>query len=766
MFVVYLCVVMIRKTNAHNTNTWQTIALIGLMMVIGLALRVWFVSVNELQPTNSPADDGDYYQRALRFATSGRYIDDFWLIRPPLHIFLFTTMLRIGIILGDIPGLTLVRAAQIVLSLIAIPIGYDLAKRLYGKRSGFVFAGILAVWYPLVELPTHLFTEPLFIMLLLTHMWLLILWRDHRRWSLLVLSGIMLGLTALTRSVAVYGAPFVVLWLLLETLSHTKQWEPLQQWLFALFKRRTKQANAESKEEEASPLPDWQHVRHIASLLVRRLALFLIPMILVIVPWTVRNYVVYDRFILIDTIGSVNLWLHMEKYDEKGVEIIRQMPQRDRHVFASEDTMRMFQEDPIHFWNMLWRNAWLHFLHIWKAQFLEDFLLKVSFYGRPLRHVMPLGIAGDILWLAFTTASMLAFAAPLRDGMFRWLALCWIGYTMLTVMLFHLEPRYLMPLWLMVSLYGSWALGYPKQLFALLRQHWLSKALAIGLVGAFLLLFFTYRNYPEMIQLGISRESHHAAGVRAYEAGDYDTAVRELQTVFDVQPTFVTSRAELGMALIAQGNLAEAETLLGDDDAQHILVARGMLARAHGDEHEAAKLFTKAEKKSGDNVQRMVMEWGLPPATNYVDIGTGRDMGYIEGFSLPEETATALELSYRWLQGNGHVVVPLEQPITEGAMLSLRLTSGQDHPVPLHITFRSAHTSYTLSPITVSPGRWRTYRVVIPAALQGQQQLDMQFDAPIFIPAHNHWGTNDIRPLSLMVNAVWVSQDAEEEDTP
>ena len=611
-------------TYSDTRRTWlQTVLPIALIMLVGLALRLWFVSVNELQPTNSPADDGDYYQRALRFATTGHYIDDFWLIRPPLHVFLFTMMLRFSIMLGNVDGLTLIRGAQIVLSLIAIPIGYDLARRLFGRRPGFVFAGMLAVWYPLVELPTHLFTEPLFIMLLLLHLWLLVMWRDERRWLLLVLSGIMLGLTALTRSVGMYGAVFVLFWLLVDALFSDGGRKDAGDGKVRAEPHAKAQRTQRSAQEPR--IPRIPRIAARLPMMVRRSLLFLLAMAAVILPWTYRNYVVYERFIPIDTIGSVNLWLHMEKYEEKGVEILKQMPQRDRHVFSTEDTMRMFHEDPLHFWNMLWRNAWLHFLHIWKAQFIEDFLLKLSFFGRPLRAVWPLGIAGDVLWFVFTAGSMVALAAPWREGTFRWVAIGWIAYTMLTVMLFHLEPRYLMPLWLMLMLYGAWFLGSPGKLLRLLWQQPLNGGLALVLLGAFLLLCFSYRNYPETLAMGYQRESHRAAGVQAYAAGDYATAVQELQTVRETQPIFVSSTAELAHALIAQGRLDEAEALLTDPEldtaAQHILLARGALAWAQGDAEEAAERITKAEKKAGDNIQRMAMQWLRPPATRLSQSG-------------------------------------------------------------------------------------------------------------------------------------------------
>lgn len=734
------------------------IAFLLLLVLPGLILRLWFVSVNELDPQLSPADDGDYYQRALRFATTGRYIDDFWLIRPPLHVFLFALMLRISIVLGDVPGLLLIRAAQTGLSLLAIPIGYGLARRLFSHRAGIIFALLLAVWYPLVELPAHLFTESLFVFLFLLHLWLLVRWRDEQHWLLLVAAGLSLGLTALTRSVALYGAIFVIGWLLLERVGAQR--------------RAVRDDPQQSKQQPGStpltPAPiratvgAWAGaVRRALPSFGRVLVLFLVPCALIIIPWTYRNYVVYQRVIPIDTIGSVNLWLHMEKREEKGVEILKTMPQRDRHVFSVQETKRMFMEDPLHFWNMLWRNAWLHFLHIWKGQFIEDFLLKSSFYGRPLRAVWPLGMAGDLLWFVFTIGGIAALAAPLREGAFRWLALGWVAYTILTVMIFHVEPRYLMPLWLMLMLYSSWALGELGELLRLLRRAWLHSVLVLVLVFGFLGLCFTYRDYPATIVMGIQREWHHAAGQRAFARGDYDAAVQEFRQALAAQPIFVSSRAYLALALAAKGDTAAAQELIGSDTAQHALVARGAIAQAQGKMEQAATLFTRAEKKAGEDVQTMTMAWLRPPPVTLLKLGSGRDFGYIAGFSGAEQANTPDALSYRWLQGEGRIVLPLPRPLQAGGVLALRMAGGSHAPsTPLRVQVENSQgTSYAVPPVQVQGGQWRIYYLPVPAALAGEQELRVVLDAPIFIPAHHDPENNDIRPVSLMINAVWIQSE-------
>jgi hypothetical protein len=707
-------------------HLWVLLALTAL----GLVLRVWFIAVNELQPFYSPADDGDYYQRALRFATTGQYLDDFWLIRPPLHVMLFALMIRVSILWGEVSGVTLIRALQTAMIVLTIPAGFALARRLFNVRAGLIFAAILAVWFPLVELPVHLFSEPTFFFFLVLHLWLLVWWRDARRWPLLVASGVALGLASLARSPTIYGGAFVLLFLLLTLTHHADESEPDR---LRLLRPST-----------------WRLALRPAVL--RPMAIFALSCALVVLPWTARNYLVYDSFILIDTIGPVNLWLHIEKYEARGVEMLKEMPQADRQVFAIADTQRIFREDPAGFFPLLFRNAGFHFRHIWKAQFVEDFFVKRSFYGRPLREMWALGAFGDVLWVSFTLAGLMALAAPLREGAFRWLALGWIGYTVFAMMIMHIEPRYLLPVWLLLALYGSWLLAGPRALFAPWRQYRWHGALALALGVAFIGLVISYRNYPEIVGRGIAREQHNAAGMQAYAAGDYATAERELRAAVELQPTFTDTRANLALALAAQGEIDAAWRVLDTTDAQRMSVVRGALEREQDDPQTTAAYFIDAETRAGEDAQRFALEWLRPPPTAALDVGTGRDLGYVAGFSPGEELPGDTATTYRWLQGRGRVVLPLSEPLREGSVVALRMTSGQAQAVPLTVGFVGGE-HYT---IEVASGAWRTYELAVPSALEGQRELALALRAPTFIPAHTIPGSVDVRPLSLMLSTVWV----------
>ncbi len=730
-----------QPTVATRAVPWQLLAVVGLTL-LGLALRLWFISVNQLQPIYSPADDGDYYQRALRFATTGVYLDDFWLIRPPLHVLIFASLIKLSVLLGNVDALLLIRLFQIAMITATIPLGYDLVRRLCNRTAGLIVAGILAVWYPLVELPAHLFSEPTFFFFLVLHLWLLLRWRDERRWVLLAFAGMALGFGSLARSTTLYGGVFAVLYLVLETRSTPLAASTPWGWLRAqgaLWLAR---------------LREW----HWWRAMLGNVAVFGVFVALIVLPWTARNYAVYQRLIPIDTIGSVNLWLHVEKYPEKGVEILKTMPQRDRHVFAVEDTRRMYAADPPGFVRLLWRNAIPHFQHIWKAQFIEDFTTRRSFYGRPLREAAPLGFAGDLLWLIFTTAGFVALMLPIqpREGGFRMLALAWLGYTTLGMMLFHIEPRYLLPIWLFLAIYGAALLGNPRGAWQAVRQHWWHTSLALLLLLSYLLLVFSYRDYPTLISRAVQREMALAQGYAAYQQGDFGAARTAFERALDAHEEFSETRAVLALTAIAQHEYATARDLLGASDAQHTVLARGMLARAEGDLATAVDLLVDAEKRSGVDLQQYALRLAMP-ATDHVDLGSGLDLGYIAGFSSVEQTprADGSSTTYRWLQGRGTLRLPLAAPLDKGAGLILHMTAGQPVPVPVRVTFADG----SVQEFRVASGAWRLYRLTIPPTLTGdatQRELVVTLDAPVFIAAHRLPDSRDTRPLSLMLDQVRV----------
>ncbi|MDW8403790.1 glycosyltransferase family 39 protein [Chloroflexus sp.] len=702
----------IAQPHRQWSNLTQTIrrpvVILGTLVAIGLALRLWFIAVNQIDPRFSAADDGDYYVRALRFAVTGEYLDNSWLVRPPGHIFFFAAMLRIGLWFGDPAiGIALIRAAQVILSLALIPLGYDLARRLFDQRTGYIFAAILAVWMPMVELPALILSEPLFLSMLLIHAWLLVRWRDDRRLGWLIGAGVTLALAALARSPGLYGALFAALFIAISA------WQPLRRNRF----------------------------QPVAAALLA----FLLPFALTIAPWTIRNYVLYRDLILVDTLGPVNLWIatsdavHEGRGEGEAKGILASLPQEERQRFVSAELRRIATTEP---WRFT-RNLWPHFQHIWKAQFVEDFFVKASFFTRPLREIWLPGIIGDLIWLITTLAAPFAFLARPREGAFRLLALGWIGYTCLMVMLIHVEPRYLLPVWLWFGLYGAAALARLGQ------QPWQVDRFALaGLaVSVFLaFLIFSYRDYPQIIRAGIAREQAWAAAQQALARGDAAATEQAYRAMLAADPDFADGQAEFARWLLAQGRYDEAWQVAGNYPAHRSNLVRGALARAQGDVQTATALLRDTEEKAGEDVQRLAFAWLAPAPTRSLTLGTDLDLGYLYGFAFGERAG---DVTYRWLQGNGAIRLPLPEPLTGNETVALRLAA----PAPTELAVIIGEQRYA---ILVAPGGWRVYYLPLPAQMRGQREVTVYLSAPTFLPYQRFPNSTDARPLSVMVQQVSI----------
>ncbi|MGB9751019.1 glycosyltransferase family 39 protein [Roseiflexus castenholzii] len=702
-------------SEARASPLATTCALLALLALAGVVLRLWFISVSPLDPRYSNADDGDYYRRALRFAVTGAYVDDAWLIRPPLHVFFFALWLRLALILG-IPqqGVLFVQLAQTALAALMPLIGYDLARRLFGSaRAGLLFAGFLALWHPLVEQTTVLFSEHLYLFLFVLHLWLLVRYDQEGRLRDLALAGVALGAAALTRSPALYAGVFVVGWLAVRALTAA-------------------QPDVASR---------WEAVKAAITPAIVVIAACLA----IVAPWTVRNYLVYGHLIPVDTLGQINLWLDLDDVARRNehIETLRRMPQSERHIYALERAREILAADPLR----PFRPMWDTFRHIWKAQFIEDYFVKQSFFTRPLRETAPLGLAGDLIWLTFTTAGLAGLAGRMREGVhFRLFFLAWIGYSLLTVLIFHVEPRYLLPLWVMIALYGA----------GMATARWNGAratprlALQAAVVATFFGLLLTYRDYPAIISSGVARERAMIAGLSAYQDHDYPAAEQAFRAALAAQPRFIDAQVHLALALAAQQRYDEALALIRRNSSRHAELVFGALLRDTGKTAQAANLLTYIETIAGEDIQRWALTWLHPPPVAILSVGNGLDMGYLTGFS-PAENGVAG--GFRWLEGQGMIVLPFAESLDDDAVVILSMTGGEAATTtPLTVRIGNGPEQR----VEVVRGQWRRYHLLAPAGSVKEQRLVIALRAPTFVPALRDPASDDARALSLRLARVQV----------
>ncbi len=685
------------RAAAARTTLWLV-----LIILAGVALRLWLVSVSPLDPRFSDADDGDYYRRALRLAVSGVYLDDSWLIRPPGHIVFFAIWLQLAMALG-MPhhGVLFVQLAQIAVSIGTMLLAFAVAHQLSGRRrAGLLAAGFVALWFPYIETATVLFTEASYLMLFLVHIWCLLRFDRSGRWRDLIGAGLALGAAALTRSPALYAIALVIGWLVVRAHGRGLHWQQV----------------------------------------VRQALVVGCACLAIVGPWTARNALVYQRFIPIDTLGQINLWLDLDANENRNTHIatLRGMPQADRAAYALARAREMLAADP----TRLFHKSWPMFQHVWKAQYLEDLYVRQSFHARPLREAAWIGLPGDVLWLIVVVAGALALLSPAREGWHtRLYILAWLAYSLLTVLIFHVEPRYLLPIW---TLFGLMAAGAP---WALTRASWRSAWLVPRLIiaGSLLALVVSYRDYPALIERGVRRELAVAEAQRATADGDLLRAEQAWRAAMRAHPESAEVREGLALTLMAQGRDADAAAILLPGSSRRTELLGALLAQPTRDPVRLARL----EATAGEDIQHWTLEHVPAAATTTIRLGSATDLGYIAGFAPAEQDQRG---PFRWLGATGRVRLPLPEPLAAGSTLVIRAAGGRPGITPLTVLFSDG----TSVRVPVSGGVWRSYRLAVPAALTGVAVVDLWLSAPIFVPAQQLPGSDDSRSLSVMIDEVRV----------
>jgi hypothetical protein len=201
---------------------------------------------------------------------------------PPLYPYFIAFAWRA---LGSLPAVLWVQAG---LGALLAPAVARVGTVAFGPRAGAA-AGVLAALYPdLVWFATRFWSETLFIVLLWWAIERALAADTSARPRTAAAAGFLFGLATLTRELAIYLVPLVVLWLLRPRELTEARW---QAWLH----------------------PPRRRVAAAAALVA--------ACVLTVLPWTVRNAVVFRTVIPVSTMGGLNLWqgnttlTHLEIYD-------------------------------------------------------------------------------------------------------------------------------------------------------------------------------------------------------------------------------------------------------------------------------------------------------------------------------------------------------------------------------------------------------------------------------------------------------------------
>ena len=262
-----------------DPRTWLiAIVMIGLLVriitLIALAGTFGFDATHEAHGIK------EYSTYAQNLLSTGIYglkpgISDATL--PPLYTYALAGVYRLfGV------GYLQVGLLNSVLDTVTVVLVYQIARRLFpvrvGQTVGLLAALFTAVYPYLIFQDLTVIDTALFTMMLHLFLFLIVLIRDRAlsqpnfdrvTLGLTCAAGIVLGLTALSRAIVAPLAIFVAVWL-----------------LFSLPLRRT----------------------------VVRLVPIAVLSVLVLIPWTVRNYQVFHQFVAVSSNSGMNFWFGSSRF--------------------------------------------------------------------------------------------------------------------------------------------------------------------------------------------------------------------------------------------------------------------------------------------------------------------------------------------------------------------------------------------------------------------------------------------------------------------
>jgi 4-amino-4-deoxy-L-arabinose transferase-like glycosyltransferase len=191
------------------------------IIIVALAVRLLFVGFWYLNGQGARvASDAEIYREIAGNIEEGkgfRMNGEPTARRPPLYplwvaFFIKGGCYPLGVRLGDA-----------VLGALSCFFVFGIGRELFGRRAGGLAAVFFAVDYISVRQIVSLLSETLFVFLLFASFYLLVLGQKRHRRSLFFWSGVLGGLTLLTRDVLLLYYPFLILWLLFETGAPCRQ---------------------------------------------------------------------------------------------------------------------------------------------------------------------------------------------------------------------------------------------------------------------------------------------------------------------------------------------------------------------------------------------------------------------------------------------------------------------------------------------------------------------------------------------------------------
>lgn len=744
---------------------------LGVLLIFAAALLLRLAYWQDAKGYALRGDEPDYVLPAQTLVREGQYVDTFivpgrtWTRVPLTSLtfalsYLFVPDPGAARAVGDNAALMEPRYAaanflQIGLGLVTVGLIMGLAWKSFParrRRASLVAGGIGALYPPLASSSAqHALSETTAIMLLYLGMYALSRWTPEmprsRAFSIMCGAGGILGLAALARPAALAFLPFACLWLFLGYREH--------------------RARTTTKHES--------RLRHAGVSIVRWLKEYRRPIVggvvataaclLTIMPWTLYNQRQYGRFLLLDTASINAIWdFHNYRHDDIP-RLTWALPNpADRQALSLKQAAANIQEYP----GQALRSAIFALGYIWHLE-LNSAVEKNPWDMTQRDPDVPDLVPTDAAFLLVSLAGMAGLAAvALRRpggeaGRTLLLIELWLLSSLLMGIVIPTEARYRLPSApaIIVMAAGLFVLADWRWVFS--RRAWdiVRSNLAVALLAGLLCTWVIVGAYSRGV-LPLARSLFLTWRADA------------THTLTNIAQSYRASEEAVPGSYLPYRHAADAIRLGGrseQDDAARELYARsrtlnpddpyGLLGFADlAYRHVRDWKLTQEESDwlAQDEIAWRGNPWNSfrPSATTRVDVGDGREAGYILGFYGVEDAGAGL--NYRWSRGRATVRIPAPSGSSFGAV-TLNMSApalGEARPMDVEVSVDGGEPTR----LTVLVG-WADYSLPLRPHAEGSATVTLEITSPTLSPAQLQPGSNDTRNLGIGVSSVKLTQPSQ-----
>lgn len=460
--------------------------------------------------------DSLFHDRWALSIASGNIIGQEAFFRAPFYIYLLGGLYAL---FGH--SLLAARIFGHLVGLLSVYITCRLALRLFSKKTA-VIAGIIHALYPIaIYFESELLVDSLFMTLVELSILVFFVARDKNRSKWYLLTGLILGVAAITRPIILALLPLYILWLFL------------------------------------SRLPLRKAISHGLILLTATL--------LVILPITLRNIMVADDFVLISSSGGINFYIG-NNASADGLSASMPPPlgssweMKDIRYVAEKESGRELRASQVSYF---WLGKGLDWMIVNKIDFLKLYVKKLYFFINnfensnnrnlaqffnvfPVLKVIPLSFG-----LIFSLAIISVLLIAAQKGFNRQILFIIIFITLYSLILsfFFVNARFRLPIMPYIIILSSYSISFLVSEFYNKRIRLIS-VLAIS-AGAGVLVLSNTNFYD--IDKDYAVSGYYNKGNYYLYTSELERAISFYQLVLKSDSRYPEANMNLGAAYLKKG---------------------------------------------------------------------------------------------------------------------------------------------------------------------------------------------------------------------